>query len=262
MNNLESKFTGTVNGVEFNDPNKFIDHLNKLIEEGQQVIEASSTSTTAGDANFNQSCCCGCDSGGECCGNQNVSKKYFPLFEDDDNYYLDRDDLTPELIKTQLNTFVNTLDDNLDKLCTCQLKNYLQTIYDIEGAINSDETFAASKLASLEKSISAWSDAMDDINVKIAKARRLLDQMHKYAEKIDIVKQFYQYLEGNVKSRVDAANQVKVAVHDRTKEPASGGLGELDVLKQLSDLDDLDNPKFNELMDGYRRLLRSIISSK
>lgn len=104
-------FLGVVNGVEY----KTVEEYNKAITNAiNSGVSINAYTTTLSNAEEN---CCGCETCGECgsCKETEDNTDYFPYFNDDDEFYLNR---------------LVTEDANKDAISLEDCKEYLDRCYD------------------------------------------------------------------------------------------------------------------------------------
>ena len=138
---MEKKvFKGSINGVKYDNLEEYSRDLQKLSKEGVDINETTAEYVTTQYEEAK-------DEVKEETKEVNVeSLGLFPYFEEDDEYYLDRESLTIDKAAQHFTEFFKKLPEKLKMLRPYQVNDYKETIKDIYNCILSDKEFAEDKI--------------------------------------------------------------------------------------------------------------------
>ena len=192
---MEKKvFKGSINGVKYDNLEEYSRDLQKLSKEGVDINETTAEYVTTRYEGTK-------DEAKEETKEVNVeSLGLFPYFEEDDEYYLDRESLTIDKAAQHFTEFFKKLPEKLKMLTPVQLNSYKETIKDIYNCILSDKEFAENK-------IEKYQDELE-------KLKKNLVKMIEYKRKIDYFDKAYDGLHADVSSFLKTLNENK----PRTRE--------------------------------------------
>ena len=187
---MEKKvFKGSINGVKYDNLEEYSRDLQKLSKEGVDINETTAEYVTTRYEGTK-------DEAKEETKEVNVeSLGLFPYFEEDDEYYLDRESLTIDKAAQHFTEFFKKLPEKLKMLTPAQLNSYKETIKDIYNCILSDKEFAEDK-------IEKYQDELE-------KLKKNLVKMIEYKRKIDYFDKAYDGLHADVSSFLKTLNENK-----------------------------------------------------
>ena len=187
---MEKKvFKGSINGVKYDNLEEYSRDLQKLSKEGVDINETTAEYVTTRYEGTK-------DEAKEETKEVNVeSLGLFPYFEEDDEYYLDRESLTIDKAAQHFTEFFKKLPEKLKMLTPVQLNSYKETIKDIYNCILSDKEFAENK-------IEKYQDELE-------KLKKNLVKMIEYKRKIDYFDKAYDGLHADVSSFLKTLNENK-----------------------------------------------------
>lgn len=187
---MEKKvFKGSINGVKYDNLEEYSRDLQKLSKEGVDINETTAEYVTTRYEGTK-------DETKEETKEVNVeSLGLFPYFEEDDEYYLDRESLTIDKAAQHFTEFFKKLPEKLKMLTPVQLNSYKETIKDIYNCILSDKEFAENK-------IEKYQDELE-------KLKKNLVKMIEYKRKIDYFDKAYDGLHADVSSFLKTLNENK-----------------------------------------------------
>ena len=185
---MEKKvFKGSINGVKYDNLEEYSRDLQKLSKEGVDINETTAEYVTTRYEGTK-------DEAKEETKEVNVeSLGLFPYFEEDDEYYLDRESLTIDKAAQHFTEFFKKLPEKLKMLTPAQLNSYKETIKDIYNCILSDKEFAENK-------IEKYQDELE-------KLKKNLVKMIEYKRKIDYFDKAYDGLHADVSSFLKTLNE-------------------------------------------------------
>ena len=185
---MEKKvFKGSINGVKYDNLEEYSRDLQKLSKEGVDINETTAEYVTTRYEEAK-------DEAKEETKEVNVeSLGLFPYFEEDDEYYLDRESLTIDKAAQHFTEFFKKLPEKLKMLTPVQLNSYKETIKDIYNCILSDKEFAENK-------IEKYQDELE-------KLKKNLVKMIEYKRKIDYFEKAYDGLHADVSSFLQTLNE-------------------------------------------------------
>ena len=190
---MEKKvFKGSINGVKYDNLEEYSRDLQKLSKEGVDINETTAEYVTTRYEGTK-------DEAKEETKEVNVeSLGLFPYFEEDDEYYLDRESLTIDKAAQHFTEFFKKLPEKLKMLTPAQLNSYKETIKDIYNCILSDKEFAEDKI--------------EKYQAELEKLKKNLVKMIEYKRKIDYFEQAYDGLHADVSSFLKTLNENKPLV--------------------------------------------------
>lgn len=187
---MEKKvFKGSINGVKYDNLEEYSRDLQKLSKEGVDINETSAEYVTTRYEEAKD------EAKAETKEVNVESLGLFPYFEEDDEYYLDRESLTIDKAAQHFTEFFGKLPEKLKMLTPAQLNSYKETIKDIYNCILSDKEFAENK-------IEKYQDELE-------KLKKNLVKMIEYKRKIDYFDKAYDGLHADVSSFLKALNENK-----------------------------------------------------
>ena len=187
---MEKKvFKGSINGVKYDNLEEYSRDLQKLSKEGVDINETTAEYVTTRYEGTK-------DEAKEETKEVNVeSLGLFPYFEEDDEYYLDRESLTIDKAAQHFTEFFKKLPEKLKMLTPAQLNSYKETIKDIYNCILSDKEFAEDKI--------------EKYQAELEKLKKNLVKMIEYKRKIDYFDKAYDGLHADVSSFLKTLNENK-----------------------------------------------------
>lgn len=187
---MEKKvFKGSINGVKYDNLEEYSRDLQKLSKEGVDINETTAEYVTTRYEGTK-------DEAKEETKEVNVeSLGLFPYFEEDDEYYLDRESLTIDKAAQHFTEFFKKLPEKLKMLTPIQLNSYKETIKDIYNCILSDKEFAENKI--------------EKYQAELEKLKKNLVKMIEYKRKIDYFDKAYDGLHADVSSFLKTLNENK-----------------------------------------------------
>ena len=187
---MEKKvFKGSINGVKYDNLEEYSRDLQKLSKEGVDINETTAEYVTTRYEGTK-------DEAKEETKEVNVeSLGLFPYFEEDDEYYLDRESLTIDKAAQHFTEFFKKLPEKLKMLTPAQLNSYKETIKDIYNCILSDKEFAEDKI--------------EKYQAELEKLKKNLVKMIEYKRKIDYFEKAYDGLHADVSSFLKTLNTNK-----------------------------------------------------
>lgn len=187
---MEKKvFKGSINGVKYDNLEEYSRDLQKLSKEGVDINETTAEYVTTRYEGTKD------EVKAETKEVNVESLGLFPYFEEDDEYYLDRESLTIDKAAQHFTEFFKKLPEKLKMLTPIQLNSYKETIKDIYNCILSDKEFAENK-------IEKYQDELE-------KLKKNLVKMIEYKRKIDYFDKAYDGLHADVSSFLKALNENK-----------------------------------------------------
>ena len=187
---MEKKvFKGSINGVKYDNVEEYSRDLQKLSKEGVDINETTAEYVTTRYEETKD------ETKAETKEVNVESLGLFPYFEEDDEYYLDRESLTIDKAAQHFTEFFKKLPEKLKMLTPIQLNSYKETIKDIYNCILSDKEFAENK-------IEKYQDELE-------KLKKDLVKMIEYKRKIDYFEKAYDGLHADVSSFLKILNTKK-----------------------------------------------------
>lgn len=187
---MEKKvFKGSINGVKYDNLEEYSRDLQKLSKEGVDINETTAEYVTTRYEGTKD------EAKAETKEVNVESLGLFPYFEEDDEYYLDRESLTIDKAAQHFTEFFKKLPEKLKMLTPAQLNSYKETIKDIYNCILSDKEFAENK-------IEKYQDELE-------KLKKNLVKMIEYKRKIDYFDKAYDGLHADVSSFLKTLNENK-----------------------------------------------------
>ena len=234
-------FEGRIGGKVYNDQQEFINELNRRIAAEEDITDINYTyKETTEDTHDGVRY----DDGG-----------FLPFFEaEDEEYYLDIDDLTEEDVTYAFKDLLKRLDRGaLGDFDDYQLTQYREAVCDILGVVEADKTFANDKIEKL-------SAEDTELQEKIKEARAKRDKMKRYLALIKLVKDYY----GDIYNLIDSEDDKRDGEGNKESDCECDGCCKDGCCKcadpkcECRCKKEQKETRWVDLMDGYRRLLDAI----